>query len=219
MVAPYLADPTHADPTQAIVAAPAGATDRRLRLVDHVLAEPSQAAQPAMVATPATSELTAELDGARAWYGMATDEILLAALGRTVARTLGDGVADVDVTGERSWLLHTVALTCATAQQLTATEMLSGVHAALGAATGHATASSEILLNVVDPVAGASLPVGEQSAGLGHALELRVYRVTGDVQLDWWYDATQFDRYTVEELAEQFPRALFEMTSDATPPF
>jgi hypothetical protein len=37
------------------------------------------------------------------------------------------------------------------------------------------------------------------------------------VHLDWWYDTSQFDPYTIEEVAEQFPRALIEMTSDALP--
>ena len=36
--------------------------------------------------------------------------------------------------------------------------------------------------------------------------------------LDWWYDANRFDRYTIDELIEQFPLALFEMTSDAAAP-
>ena len=58
----------------------------------------------------------------------------------------------------------------------------------------------------------------ETPPGLGYALELRVYRTDGLLQLDWWYDTTRFDRYTVEELTEQFPFALFEMTSDAAAP-
>jgi hypothetical protein len=53
----------------------------------------------------------------------------------------------------------------------------------------------------------------------GHALEVRVYR-TGDdlVQTDWWYDTRRLDRYTVEEMTEQFPLALIDLTSDAVPP-
>jgi hypothetical protein len=38
------------------------------------------------------------------------------------------------------------------------------------------------------------------------------------LHLDWWYDTTRFDHYTVEELTEQFRLALFEMTSDAVAP-
>ncbi len=53
--------------------------------------------------------------------------------------------------------------------------------------------------------------------GLRHALELRAYRADGLVQLDWWYDTRSFDAYTVEELVEQLPLALIELTSEAMP--
>ena len=53
--------------------------------------------------------------------------------------------------------------------------------------------------------------------GLRHALELRAYRADDLVQLDWWYDTRSFDSYTVEELAEQLPLALIELTSEAMP--
>jgi hypothetical protein len=54
--------------------------------------------------------------------------------------------------------------------------------------------------------------------GLRHPLELRAYRADGLVQLDWWYDTRSFDRHTVEELAEQLPFALIQLTSEAAPP-
>jgi hypothetical protein len=41
--------------------------------------------------------------------------------------------------------------------------------------------------------------------------------MNGDMHLDWWYDTSRFDAYTVEELMEQFRLSLFEMTSDASP--
>ena len=53
--------------------------------------------------------------------------------------------------------------------------------------------------------------------GLRHPLELRAYRADGLVQLDWWYDTRSFDSYTVEELTEQLPLALIELTSEAMP--
>ena len=62
---------------------------------------------------------------------------------------------------------------------------------------------------------------------VGHIPDLRRYArsLTGDtwaaddlVQLDWWYDTRSFDRHTVEELAEQLPLALIELTSEAIPP-
>jgi len=80
------------------------------------------------------------------------------------------------------------------------------------------TGESEIFLNYVGTVPAGTTPTDETPAGLGYALELRAYRVDGLLQLDWWYDTGRFDSYTIEELMEQFPFALFEMTSDAAAP-
>jgi hypothetical protein len=163
--------------------------------------------------------VTAEVDGATEWLGVAADEILLAALGRAIARTIGTGVVAVDVTGDRRWLLHAIPLLCATAQQLGPTEMLGHVHRALNATPTHAASlPSEIFLNYIGTLPDGTTPMYETPPGLGYALELRVYRTDGLLHLDWWYDTTRFDAYTVEELMEQFPLALFEMTSDAVAP-
>jgi hypothetical protein len=187
-----------------------------LRVIDHDIAEGTSPVLKKL-STPATDEITAEVDGATEWLGLAADEILLAALGRTIARTIGDGVVAVDVTGERRWLLHAIPLTCATAQQASATDMLGIVHRMLGAA--HATSlPSEVFLNFIGTLPDGTTPMYETPPGLGYALELRVYRTDGLLHVDWWYDASRFDRYTVEELTEQFPFALFEMTSDAVAP-
>lgn len=214
MVAPYLAEPSSnvTYPVDNISAA-------TLRVVDHDMALDTRPEALARLSTPPTVELTAELDGATLWLGLAADEILLAALGRTIARTIGDGVVTVDVAGGHGWLLHAVPLNCATTQQASPTEMLRGVHHALAADPHHpAHPPSEIFLNCVASPSDAATPMHELP-GVGHALELRVYRVAGLVHLDWWYDADRLDHYTVEELTEQFPLALFEMTSDAEPPF
>ena len=189
-----------------------------LRVVDHDIAD---GAFPLLdtLSIPPSDEVTAEVDGATEWLGLAADEILLAALGRTIARTIGDGVVAVDVTGERRWLLHAIPLLCATAQQASATEMLGNVHRMLSAVPAHAASlPSEIFLNYVGTLPKGTTPMYETPPGLGYALELRVYRTDGLLHLDWWYDTTRFDRYTVEELTEQFPFALFEMTSDAGAP-
>jgi hypothetical protein len=213
MVAPYLADQTselmypvdnYAMPT--------------LRVVDHDIAEGTS---PVLhkLSTPPSDEVTAEVDGATEWLGVAADEILLAALGRTIARTIGDGIVAVDVTGERRWLLHAIPLVCATARQVSPTDMLGNVHRMFSAAPPHAASlPSEIFLNYIGTLPDGSTPMYETPPGLGYALELRVYRTDGLLHLDWWYDTTRFDQYTVEELTEQFPLALFEMTSDAAAP-
>lgn len=213
MVAPYLADQTNnltypvdksAMPT--------------LRVVDHDIAEGTSPVLHKLSTSP-SEEVTAEVDGATEWLGVGADEILLAALGRTIARTIGDGVVAVDVTGEGRWLLHAIPLLCATAQQASATDMVGNVHRMLAAVPARSDhLPSEIFLNYIGTMPDGTTPTYETPPGLGYALELRVYRADGLLHLDWWYDSARFDPYTVEELTEQFPFALFEMTSDAAAP-
>jgi hypothetical protein len=213
MVAPYIADQT-SEMTYSVDTL-AMAT---LRVVDHDIADGTAPVLDKLSTLP-SEEVTAEVDGATEWLGVAADEILLAALGRTIARTIGDGVVAVDVTGERRWLLHAIPLLCATSQQASPTEMLGDVHRVLGATPAPAAPlSPEIFLNYIGALADGTDPSYETPPGLGYALELRAYRIDGELHLDWWYDTTRFDRYTVEELTEQFPLALFEMTSDAAAP-
>jgi hypothetical protein len=213
MVAPYLADQTNDSKYLAD-----DLVMPTLRVVDHDVAEGTPSVLDKL-STPAPDELTAEVDGATEWLGLAADEILLAALGRTIARTIGDGVVAVDVTGEVRWLLHAIPLTCATAQQASPREMLGNVHRMLGAVPPQgASGRSEVFLNYIGTLPDGTTPTYETPPGLGYALELRVYRTDGRLHLDWWYDTSRFDRYTVEELTEQFPFALFEMTSDAVAP-
>ena len=86
MVAPYVADRT-SDLTYAVdtMALPT------LRVVDHDIAEGTTPALQKLAMLP-SENVTAEIDGATEWLGVAADEILLAALGRTIARTIGEGV-------------------------------------------------------------------------------------------------------------------------------
>ena len=87
MVAPYLAGQPNDSmyPVDYLAMA-------TLRVVDHDIAEGTS---PVLhkLSTPPSDEVTAEIDGATDWLGLAPDEILLAALGRTIARTIGNGVA------------------------------------------------------------------------------------------------------------------------------
>jgi phthiocerol/phenolphthiocerol synthesis type-I polyketide synthase E len=64
------------------------------------------------------------------------------------------------------------------------------------------------------------MPVRETIPGLGHALELRVYRVDGALYFDWWYDTRRVEQATAEALAQHYPSALAELTrkaSESTP--
>jgi len=213
MVAPYLATPA------TDVMNPFGEfATATIHVVDYQAADAGRCAAMQKLATPVTDELTAELDGAARWLGVASDEILLAALARTIARTLGDGVVPVDIASQGRCLLNSVPLVCATARQASATEVLGGVRRGLAAAGRSTHGSSEVYFNYIGAVAEEMVPALEAPPGLGHALELRVYRIGDLVHLDWWFDASRFERYTVEELTEQFPLALYEMTSDALPP-
>lgn len=234
------------------------------RVVDHDAAEQPRANDLARLSAPLTTMLTWELDGAQRVLGLATDEILLAALGRTIARTIGEGVVAVDLAGDgRSvlgpevelqrtvgWLttIYPVPLACASPHRASATTMLATVHRTLAAVPNrgisygllrylHAPTAlqfaaqppSDIFFSYVGTVPELSSGEGpvqfdidtavrETLPGLGHALQLRVYRTAGLLHLDWWYDRRRFDRSTVEELAEQFPLALIELTSEAIPP-
>jgi len=191
-----------------------------IHVVDYDAPDASRPAGMVRLSTPDNEELTAELDGASEWLGAPTDELLLAALARTIAKTLGEGIVPVDVASERGSLLDAVPVMCVTAAQADATDVLRGVHNALASATERtADGMSEVYFNYLGEVPDSSIPVPVQETppGLGHALEMRVYRTQGLVHVDWWFDTSHFEPYTIEELAEQFPRALYEMTTDALP--
>lgn len=98
---------------------------------------------------------------------------------------------------------------CAAAQPMGPTEMLQGAHGGLTAAVGHPVAQSELLLSIAD---------GRDDGPSARALELRVQRVDGLLHIDWWYDESRLDAYSVQEMAEQFPLAVIEITSDAAAP-
>lgn len=160
------------------------------------------------VPVPLPAVLSAELDGAAAHLGVLDGKILLAALGRTVARTIGSGVVAVDVDS------HIIALDCVMPSELDATQLLAHVCSALAGST--VRQPGQTLAELAFRCAG---PVSAGEPLEGHLLELRAYRSNGVVQLDLWFDARRFDAYTVEELAEQFPQALIEITSEAIPGF
>jgi hypothetical protein len=216
MVAPYLAHSANSstdsvDPSRI-----------RLRIADRDA--PGTPRATTRLAVPLTDMLTMELDGAAGALGLAADELLLAALGRTIARTIGHGVVAVDVARNGRAVLHPIDLICATERQVSADDAVGAVHRTLAAVPhrtirhgilhyfGSAHPASEVFFN--DLGERSMAPAGQPVTG--HALELRLYRTAGGVQLEWWYDSGRFDRATVVELTEQFPFALIELTSEAT---
>jgi phthiocerol/phenolphthiocerol synthesis type-I polyketide synthase E len=60
-----------------------------------------------------------------------------------------------------------------------------------------------------------ALPVREAIPGLGHAIELRVFRTGGVLHLDWWYDTRKVDTAHVQSLADGFSRDLLELIREA----
>lgn len=177
-----------------------------LRIADHETTDAPQAADLEKISAPLDSTLTGELDGAQWYLGLACEEILVAALGLAIARTIGEGLVPIDVAGHSG----SVPLSCTSAGLATATETLGAVHRnLLGGPTAPKLAAK--------PPAEIFFSYLGSEPGLRHALELRAYRADGLVQLDWWYDTRSFDSYTVEELAEQLPLALIELTSEAMP--
>lgn len=210
MVAPHVASPADGNEHLLTDALPT------LRVADREVTGPPSAAGQSKRSTAPTEELTAELDGAALWLGLTVPEMLLAALARTIARTVGEGVALVDVADEQGRVRPAVPLICATARQAGATDVLRSVQQALATvAQGSNAAVSELLFNFEGAVPESA---AHEPPAADRALELRAYRAAGLIHLDWWYDIRRFDDYTVQELAEQFTLSLYEMTSDATPP-
>jgi hypothetical protein len=173
-----------------------------------------------LISAPLSALLTMELEGAAAVLEVTTDDILLAALGRSIERTIGTGVIGVDVPSYGT-SVQPVTLSCSAPAQLDADEMLAAVHHQLGAVAVH-----RIVRGVPDQSRAASpsavlFATGEACAArphAGHVLELRASRQGDVIALDWWFDARSFEPYTVAELADQFPLAMIELTSEATPP-
>ncbi len=206
---------------------------------------------------------TTEIDDARRRLRVPIDEMLLAALARTIARQVGDGILAVDVSGEgRSVLkpdvdlrrtvgwfntIYPIALGCA--KDVGAKQLLDDVHNTLtdvphyGIGYGllrylygptarqlGAASPADIFFSYIGTIpdlpplgedvavrfdSDTALPVRETIPGLGHAIELRVFRTAGVLHLDWWYDNRRVDAAHVQSLADGFSRDLLELIREA----
>lgn len=164
--------------------------------------------------------LTQELEGASTALGLTCEEILVAALGRAVQRTIGEGFVAVDV-ARFDDSSYPVALACVGPDRVPATDMLANVHHSLAALSAQRMVRPVDGDRSTDPMAGVLFAYGvpmAQPALFGHFLEVHAYLDGAALQLDWWYDARSFEPYTVQELAEQFPYAMIELTSESAPP-
>ncbi|MCV7065126.1 polyketide synthase [Mycolicibacterium farcinogenes] len=168
-------------------------------IADHDTAGPPLAADMATVWSALDEVLAAELLGAHLAMGCTVEDLLLAALGRTVARTIGEGMLTVDIASDSGARTRRVGVPCVARRGLSGAELL----AAARRDAGDARAEADV-----------SFGYGECAGDCGHPLALRVHRDTATtMRLRWQFDTRGFDRCTVEELAEQFPLALIEVTS------
>jgi phthiocerol/phenolphthiocerol synthesis type-I polyketide synthase E len=234
-----------------------------LRPADTEITQPPHSDDLTKVSSALTVEQTSEVDDARRALGWSVEELLLAALSRTIAGTIGTGLLAVDLEGPgRSVLrpdvdlrrtigqfttIYPVPLPCATSDDAQATELLETVRDTLksvphyGIGYGllrHLYAPTARLLSAagsadvhfryagmipqLPPIdaavqfdSDAAMPVRDTIPGLGHAIEFRVYRHSGVLHLDWWYNTRRVQSTQVETLAQRFPIALRELIADA----
>jgi phthiocerol/phenolphthiocerol synthesis type-I polyketide synthase E len=232
-----------------------------LRLADPEITSAPHLKDLTRLSSVLTSDQTAHVDDARRRLTISIDEILLAALGRTIAQTVGEGVVAVDLEGAgrsvlrpdvdlrrtigRFTTLYPVPLRCA--RDGDATESLAFVgdrlksvpHYGIGyGLLRHVYAPTARLLAAEAPAdihfryagvvpelppldapvqfdSDAAMPVRDPAPGLGHAIEIRAYRHSGVLHLDWWYDSRRVHRERAEALAQRFPMALRVLIQDA----
>ncbi len=245
------------------------ATSPTLRIAGPASGPPARA-DLATLSTALTVAETTEIDDARRRLKAPIDDLLLAALGRAVAATAGEGVLAVDLAGScRSVLrpevdprrtvglftaVYPVPLTCAGDHGAQVRDQLAAVHERL-AAVPHYGIGYGLLRHLYGPTArrlsgvapadihlayagaipdlppdsptaesGATpiqfdtdtaLPVREATAGLGHAIELRVYRSAGVLHLDWWYDTRRVEPDRIAALADAFSSTLASLAREA----
>jgi phthiocerol/phenolphthiocerol synthesis type-I polyketide synthase E len=241
-------------------------TRAALRVAVPLVSEPPGVDDLAKLSSTLTTLETSEIDDARRRLRVPIDEILLAALGRTIAATVGDGAVAVDIGGPgRSVLkpdvdlrrtvgsfdtVYPVALNCSKGDSASARQQLEDVHDTLKAVPHYGIgygllrymyAPTARLLGAALPAdiffsylgtlpelpiapsadapvqldADTAMPAREAIPGLGHAVELRVYRSAGVLHLDWWHDTRRLGPTAVESLAQQFSAALMEVTREA----
>ena len=241
-------------------------TRAALRVAGPLVSEPPGVGDLVKLSSTLTTLETSEIDDARRRLRVPIDEILLAALGRTIAATVGDGAVAVDLGGPgRSVLkpdvdlrrtvgrfdtVYPVALNCSKGAGASARQQLEDVHDTLKAVPHYgigygllrymyaptarllgAALPADIFFSYLGTIpelpiapsadapvqldADTAMPAREAVPGLGHAVELRVYRSAGVLHLDWWHDTRRLGPTAVESLARQFSVTLMELIREA----
>nr|ABP45866.1 beta-ketoacyl synthase [Mycolicibacterium gilvum PYR-GCK] len=234
-----------------------------LRVAGGEPADRPGAADLERLSTMLSAAETGEFDDARRRLRLSAEEILLAALGRAVAVTVGEGAVAVDLGGRgRSVLkpdvdlartvgsfaaLHPVVLT---ASGQTASAALAEVRQTLDAVPHYGIGygllrylyaptarllgdgrPADILFSHVGTIPDApadqpddapvrfdpdtAMPIRDALPGLGHALEVRIYRTGGELHLDWWYDIRRLGPTDVESFSRQYSAAVLDISREA----
>jgi phthiocerol/phenolphthiocerol synthesis type-I polyketide synthase E len=242
------------------------ATAASLPVANREITEAPGVADLVRLRSALTVSETTEIDDARRRLRVPIEQILLAALSRTIATTVGDGRISVDLGGPgRSVLkpdvdlrrtvgwfttVYPVALDCAKGDGASAKQLLDDVHGRLNAVPHYgigygllrylyaptarllgAARPADIYFSYVGTIpdlpslpsdvvpvqfdADIALPVRDAIPGLGHAIEFRVYRSAGVLNLDWWYDTRRVEAATAQTLADEFAKGLMELTREA----
>jgi phthiocerol/phenolphthiocerol synthesis type-I polyketide synthase E len=241
----------------------ATSTRTTMHVADSAITEPPSSADLVRLGSTLSLEQTEDIDRVRRMAQFSLDELLLAALSRTIGQTVGAGVLAVTMAGDgRSVLkpdvdprravgafstLYPVALPCAGADGNTPMQVLDDVQNLLNGVPHHGIGHG-LLRYLYGPTARAFSPIPpadvfvanegvipdlalgdgpvrfdadaamslrDKVPGLGHAVELRVYRSAGGLHLDWWYDTRRMQSDTVQALAGHFPVALAELIREA----
>lgn len=191
--------------------APVTYPSSNVRVVDDEIPGRPRPEDLVRLSAPLSHDLTDELDGAVEFAGFGVEEILLAALGRAIARTIGVGF--VTVSGLTT--VQPIRLCCAEERDMDANALLAQVREALTPARQISIAPADVVFSFLGLSPDPSL--GPLQLTDGSALGVLAYRADGKLQMDWWFDDRRLDRCTVEELTAQFRLGLIGLTSEALP--
>lgn len=194
-----------------MVAPPVTNPSSNVRVVDEDSAGLPQPEDVLVMAAPLSRDLTDELDGALHVAAVGLEELLLAALGRAIARTISVGV--VTVGGLTA--VSPIRLACVLESSLDADGLLAEVRNALAAPPQATPGPADVMFSFLGMAPEPAL--GPLHLVDGPALSVLAYRCGGVLQMDWWYDARRLDACTVEELADQFRLGLIGLTSEVSP--
>jgi phthiocerol/phenolphthiocerol synthesis type-I polyketide synthase E len=241
-------------------------TTAALQVVRQDIAGPPRVTDLARLPSALTVAQTTEIDDARRRLRVPLEEILLAALSRTIATVIGEATISVDLAGPgRSVLkpdvdlrrtvgwfstIYPITMTCGHRQHTSARDLLGHVHDTLKAVPHYGIgygllrylyAPTARLLGGARPAdiffsyAGTipdlpavsshdapvqfdtdtAMPVRDPIPGLGHAIELRIYRAAGALRLDWWHDTRRVASPAAQSLADGFAEALADLVREA----